>query len=84
MSEVFIPVERLIGFCVRCFERLGLSRDDAKLTSEALVAANLRGVDSHGIIRLKVYVDRLRAGGLGRWCDKGSAHRSGWSALSAT
>jgi len=64
MPDALVPVERLIEFCVQCFERLGLSQDDAKLTGEALVAANLRGVDSHGIIRLKVYVDRLRAGGV--------------------
>jgi LDH2 family malate/lactate/ureidoglycolate dehydrogenase len=63
MSAALIPVESLTEFCARCFERLGLAPEDARLTSEALVASNLRGVDSHGIIRLKVYADRLRAGG---------------------
>jgi ureidoglycolate dehydrogenase (NAD+) len=61
--DKLIPVEELAIFCAKCFERLGLSPADAKLTGEALMAANLRGVDSHGIIRLKVYIDRIRAGG---------------------
>jgi LDH2 family malate/lactate/ureidoglycolate dehydrogenase len=64
MPETRIPVERLTEFCTRCFERLGLAQADAELTARAVVAANLRGVDSHGIIRLKVYADRLRAGGI--------------------
>lgn len=36
--------------------------DVAELTSSALVAANLRGVDSHGIRLLPVYVEQLRSG----------------------
>ena len=64
MTETLIPVERLTEFCTRCFERLGVAHADAMLTGEAIVAANLRGVDSHGVIRLKTYVDRLRAGSI--------------------
>lgn len=64
MTETLISVQRLTEFCTRCFERLGLAHRDAVLTSEAIVTANLRGVDSHGVIRLKTYVDRLRAGSI--------------------
>src|SRR5262249_9193059 len=41
----------------------GLAVDDARLVAESLLFANLRGVDSHGVIRMKIYADRLRAGG---------------------
>lgn len=58
-----VPAERLLNFCAACFEELGLPRADAQLTAENLVFANLRGVDSHGVIRMKAYADRLRAGG---------------------
>jgi LDH2 family malate/lactate/ureidoglycolate dehydrogenase len=34
----------------------------AKLVAESLVAANLRGVDSHGVMLLPYYLDQLRAG----------------------
>src|SRR5262249_41705204 len=58
-----VPHKSLFSFCADCFERLGLTRADAEVTADNLIFANLRGVDSHGIIRLKVYADRLRAGG---------------------
>lgn len=57
---------RLLDFCVACFEKLGLKRTDAEITAENLVFANLRGIDSHGVIRMKIYADRLRAGGVNR------------------
>jgi LDH2 family malate/lactate/ureidoglycolate dehydrogenase len=59
----FVPHQTLLEFCANCFEKLGLSRTDAVVTADNLIFANLRGVDSHGIIRLKIYADRLRAGG---------------------
>jgi len=42
----------------------GLERAAAELVAETLVDASLRGVDSHGVARLAVYVERLRAGAL--------------------
>lgn len=58
-----VPGEQLLEFCVACFEKVGLSPIDARLTADNLIFANLRGVDSHGVIRLKIYIERLRAGG---------------------
>ena len=43
-------------------EALGLSGEDAALVARSLVEADLRGVDSHGLVRLKIYADRLKAG----------------------
>ncbi|HWN94139.1 MAG TPA: Ldh family oxidoreductase [Methylomirabilota bacterium] len=63
MNEINVPACELSAFCVACFEKLGLSAGDARLTAENLIFANLRGVDSHGVIRLKIYADRLRVGG---------------------
>lgn len=63
MKDINVPAPELSAFCVACFQKLGLSRADAQLTADNLIFANLRGVDSHGIIRLKIYTDRLRAGG---------------------
>ncbi len=62
MPDRLIPHERLAGFSAACFERLGLVRADAALVAETLVAANLRGVDSHGVMRLPHYATRLRNG----------------------
>ena len=63
MNDIFVAAPKLLAFCVGCFQKLGVSAPNARLTAENLIFANLRGVDSHGVIRLKAYADRLRAGG---------------------
>ena len=65
MNDSTVPAGKLLAFCRACFERLGLPPTHALLTAENLIFANLRGVDSHGVIRMKIYADRLRAGGFG-------------------
>lgn len=41
----------------------GLPAEPARTVAESLVDADLRGIHSHGVSRLGIYVDRLRAGG---------------------
>ncbi len=53
----------LKAFCAAVLQRLEVPADEARLVSEALVEADLRGVDSHGVIRMPMYVERLGAGG---------------------
>lgn len=62
MKERLIFPEKLTAFAVACLEKLGLTPQDARLVADTLVAANLRGVDSHGIVRLPHYATRLRNG----------------------
>ena len=62
MRETTIPAARLEAFTAACLEKLGLGSVDARLVAETLVAANLRGVDSHGVVRLPHYATRLRNG----------------------
>ena len=62
MRETLIPQARLTAFTAGCLEKLGLVAADARLVAETLVAANLRGVDSHGVVRLPHYATRLRNG----------------------
>lgn len=40
----------------------GVPRADAEIMANCLVRADLRGVDTHGIVRLPGYLDRLRRG----------------------
>jgi LDH2 family malate/lactate/ureidoglycolate dehydrogenase len=53
--------EELLQFTKSVLERLGVSGDGAYQVAECLVLAELRGVDSHGLIRLRVYARRLQA-----------------------
>jgi L-2-hydroxycarboxylate dehydrogenase (NAD+) len=65
MSEeagVTVWAAPLRDFCTRVFEKMGVPAEDAVVTADVLVAANLRGIDSHGVARLKRYVDGLRDG----------------------
>ncbi len=43
--------------------RAGIVPEDAALLADALVTADARGMHSHGLLRLPVYLDRIRAGG---------------------
>jgi ureidoglycolate dehydrogenase (NAD+) len=64
MPERLIPHDRLTAFTAACFEKLGLAPADGRLIAETLVEANLRGVDSHGVVRLPHYATRLRNGSI--------------------
>lgn len=59
---MLVPHTKLVSFTAACLEKLGLQAADARLVAETLVAANLRGVDSHGVVRLPHYATRLRNG----------------------
>lgn len=53
----------LIDYAVQFFIRHDISAKDARTAAEILLEADLRGVDSHGIIRLDTYYGtRLRKG----------------------
>lgn len=54
--------EALEELIVGCFEELGLRSEDAQAVAEVLVHANLTGVDSHGFVRVPVYLERVAAG----------------------
>jgi len=63
-KETIIKVSssNLYNFCLSCFLKLGVSEEHAGILSDTLVQANLRGVDSHGVLRLPGYIERTRRG----------------------
>jgi len=56
------PIEHLVEFSVRVFRYFDIPQDQAGLAAEVLAAADLRGIDSHGIGRLHTYFDMLSLG----------------------
>lgn len=46
------------------FKKHGLSIEDAFIVTDTLLSANLRGVDTHGVMLVDKYVQRLKAGSL--------------------
>jgi L-2-hydroxycarboxylate dehydrogenase (NAD+) len=59
-----IQADQLLGLCKHVFVALGVTECDAEIASAALVAADLRGVDSHGVAHLARYVRGLENGSL--------------------
>ena len=65
-SEYRLATETgLKSFVTTVLEKVGVSPEDAATVADVLVAADLRGVESHGVARLEsYYVSRIRAGQL--------------------
>lgn len=61
-TRCVVPVDILENFIRDVFIRLSVPEDDAKICAEILIASDIRGVESHGIGRLKMYYDRIREG----------------------
>lgn len=57
-----LPVDQLQAFMQEVFTRIGVPAEDAAVCSEVLIASDLKGIESHGIGRLKMYYDRIKAG----------------------
>ncbi len=61
-STVCIPVAALQSFMVEVFLAAGVPPEDATITAEILITSDLWGIESHGVGRLKMYYDRIKAG----------------------
>ena len=61
MADKF-SYDSLFQFTINTFRSIGCSEKDSLIASEALLSADLRGIDSHGIARLIGYVRLWEAG----------------------
>lgn len=61
-SAVKLSVEDLHGFCVNALSAAGVGPESAAIISESMLVSDLRGVDSHGIVRLPAYLARMEGG----------------------
>lgn len=61
-SKIFITPSSAREFITSVLARLQVPEDRATVISDALILADLRGVDTHGINRLPGYIDRVKAG----------------------
>jgi LDH2 family malate/lactate/ureidoglycolate dehydrogenase len=62
VRSTIVRADELSQFAQDVFIAAGLSIDDATLASEGLIAANLRGVDTHGVRFLPLYTRCLQKG----------------------
>ena len=55
MEHIFAYTQ-LLSFTEKIFQKIGCSETDAAIAATALLSADLRGIDSHGVARLTGYV----------------------------
>jgi len=61
-DEYVVDALRLKNYLVDIFISVGVPKKDAETTSDVLVQADLRGIESHGVARILRYVGRIRDG----------------------
>ncbi|TET68344.1 MAG: Ldh family oxidoreductase [Dehalococcoidia bacterium] len=61
-NEVRVAWEALQKFTKEVFVRVGMPPEDAETEASVLMWANLRGVDSHGVLRIPWYVGNVDKG----------------------
>jgi LDH2 family malate/lactate/ureidoglycolate dehydrogenase len=61
-TRTLIPHSDLLEFATRVFEASGADQENARIVAEHLVEASLRGVDSHGVVRIPVYTQGISDG----------------------
>jgi len=62
MHEIVIAADKLKQLVYDIFRSGGVNEADAAETANHLVVADLRGVESHGVQRVSIYMKRLRCG----------------------
>lgn len=61
-DEIRIDADALKTFATDIFTQAGLPPEDAEMEADVLVWANLRGVDSHGVLRIAWYLEMIDKG----------------------
>ena len=61
-KDIRISAVDLNSFTKEVFISVGLPPEDAEIEAELLVWANLRGIDSHGVLRIPFYIDAVEKG----------------------
>jgi len=64
-DHAWVPFDLLEAFMVDVFKGVGVPEEDARVCADVLISADKRGIDSHGVGRLKlIYYDRIVRGGI--------------------
>ena len=61
-DQIWLPIADLRRLCLHWLKQLGVPDSEASLTTDTLLDADLRGVDSHGIALLPIFAERIGSG----------------------
>jgi len=76
-----IRFEDLKDFCRRAYEAAGVLAGEAAIVAELLARADLRGVASHGVMRLPIYIERLEKDYVRKKCQLTTLRQKGATAF---
>jgi len=62
MDDRRVSRAELLRFAVAAFSATGMSPSDAATVADVLVWANERGIDSHGVMRIPIYLKEIKTG----------------------
>ena len=65
-QRIFFP--DLKAFCCQAYIKVGVPADEAEIIAGLLARADLRGVETHGVTRLPIYIRRLQKGYVRKEC----------------
>lgn len=61
-DAILYEIDVLEDFCTNVLSKVGVNPQNADIITDSLICADLRGVKSHGIVRLPTYVERIEKG----------------------
>jgi uncharacterized oxidoreductase len=76
-----VPPTVLIDFVQRIFQAAGATGRSARLVAESLVASDLAGHESHGVVRVSQYLNSIASGALDPAAEPVIAHETATIAL---
>lgn len=59
---LYVRHDLLEDFTNAVFNRVGLAESESRIVAASLLKANLRGLDTHGVIRIPAYISRITRG----------------------
>lgn len=62
--KIIVSYQILKTQVIKKLTDINIRQDEAESIADVLVHANLRGVDSHGVLRLEHYINRVKKGGI--------------------
>ena len=65
MSTIYVDPQRIRRFVIDLFAQYGIDADDAGCVADNLIDADLRGVTTHGLTRIPMYIQKIKDG----FCD---------------
>jgi LDH2 family malate/lactate/ureidoglycolate dehydrogenase len=76
-----LSFDNLKLFCKQAYVRVGVPEDEAEIVADLLARSDLRGVETHGVMRLPIYIQRLQKGYVRAVCQITTVKEKGATAF---